>query len=165
MFGSGVEMPPDNAGFARRLLEVYTSIIGDWSYSIIAVTALCVMLSTALTVTDGMTRMALAIGAESLPGAHWQTNRFYNIVLIVLCLSATTVIWLLLQSFPAFMDMTSVIVFIIGPFLALLNHQAIYSDEIPEEKQPGQLIRIWSLVSIISLFLLMAIYLYYRLFG
>ncbi|MGB1847286.1 MAG: hypothetical protein ACPHK1_04545, partial [Pseudohongiellaceae bacterium] len=74
-------------------------------------------------------------------------------------------IWLLLQSFSAFMDMTSVIVFIIGPFLALLNHQAIYSDEIPEEKQPGQLIRIWSLVSIISLFLLMAIYLYYRLFG
>ena len=165
LFGSGVEMPPDNAGFARRLLEVYTSIIGDWSYSIIAVTALCVMLSTALTVTDGMTRMALAIGAESLPGAYWQTNRLYKIVLIVLCLSATTVIWLLLQSFSAFMDMTSVIVFIIGPFLALLNHQAIYSDEIPEEKQPGQLIRIWSLVSIISLFLLMAIYLYYRLFG
>ena len=165
LHNSGVEMPPDNAGFARRLLEVYTSIIGEWSYYFIAVTALCVMLSTALTVTDGMTRMALAIGSESFPGPHWQTNIFYNIVLIVLSLSALAVIWMLLQSFPAFMDMTSVIVFIIGPFLALLNHQAIYSDEIPEEKQPGQLIRVWSLFSIVSLFLLMAIYLYYRLFG
>ena len=165
LYESGVEMPSDNAGFARRLLEVYTSIIGEWSFYFIGVTALCVMLSTALTVTDGMTRMALAIGNESLPGPHWHTDLFYNIGLIVLSLSALLVIWLLLQSFSSFMDMTSVIVFIVGPFLALLNHQAIYSDEIPKEKQPGQFIRVWSLVSIFSLFLLMAVYLYYRLFG
>ncbi|HCA36232.1 MAG TPA: hypothetical protein DEP13_06260 [Gammaproteobacteria bacterium] len=165
LFESGVEMPPDNAGFARRLLEVYTSIIGGWSYYIMAITALCVMLSTALTVTDGMTRMALAIGGELFPGPHWCTDRFYNIVLIVLSLAALLVIWLLLQSFATFMDMTSVIVFIIGPFLALLNHLAIYSEEIPREKQPSQLIRIWSMVSIVSLFLLMAVYAYYRLFA
>jgi Mn2+/Fe2+ NRAMP family transporter len=165
LFESGVAMPADNAGFARRLLEVYTSIIGDWSYYIMAITALCVMLSTALTVTDGMTRMALAIGGESFPGPHWYTDRFYNIVLIVLSLAALLVIWLLLQSFATFMDMTSVIVFIIGPFLALLNHLAIFSDEIPRGKQPNQLIRIWSIVSIVSLFLLMAVYAYYRLFA
>ena len=165
LFESGVAMPADNAGFARRLLEVYTSIIGDWSYYVMAITALCVMLSTALTVTDGMTRMALAIGGESFPGPHWYTDRFYNIVLIVLSLAALLVIWLLLQSFATFMDMTSVIVFIIGPFLALLNHLAIFSDEIPREKQPSQLIRIWSIVSIVSLFLLMAVYAYYRLFA
>ena len=165
LFESGVAMPADNAGFARRLLEVYTSIIGDWSYYIMAITALCVMLSTALTVTDGMTRMALAIGGELFPGPHWCTDRFYNIVLIVLSLAALLVIWLLLQSFATFMDMTSVIVFIIGPFLALLNHLAIFSDEIPRGKQPNQLIRIWSIVSIVSLFLLMAVYAYYRLFA
>lgn len=165
LFESGVAMPADNAGFARRLLEVYTSIIGDWSYYVMAITALCVMLSTALTVTDGMTRMALAIGGESFPGPHWYTDRFYNIVLIALSLAALLVIWLLLQSFATFMDMTSVIVFIIGPFLALLNHLAIFSDEIPREKQPSQLIRIWSIVSIVSLFLLMAVYAYYRLFA
>lgn len=130
-----------------------------------AITALCVMLSTALTVTDGMTRMALAIGGELFPGPHWCTDRFYNIVLIVLSLAALLVIWLLLQSFATFMDMTSVIVFIIGPFLALLNHLAIFSDEIPRGKQPNQLIRIWSIVSIVSLFLLMAVYAYYRLFA
>ena len=108
-------------------------------------------------------RMALAIGGESFPGAHWYTDRYYNIVLVGLCLAALLVIWLLLQSFATFMDMTSVIVFIIGPFLALLNHLAIFSDEIPQEKQPSQLIRIWSIVSIVSLFLLMAVYAYYRL--
>jgi len=75
------------------------------------------------------------------------------------------VIQLLLQSFARFMDMTSVIVFIIGPFLALLNHRAIYSDEVPIDKQPSQFIRIWSIVSIVSLFLLMAVYGYYRLFA
>jgi hypothetical protein len=109
--------------------------------------------------------MALAIGGESFPGPHWYTDRYYNIVLIVLSLAALLVIQLLLQSFARFMDMTSVIVFIIGPFLALLNHRAIYSDEVPIDKQPSQFIRIWSIVSIVSLFLLMAVYGYYRLFA
>ena len=164
LFQSGVEMPPDNAGFARRLLEVYTSIMGDWSYSIMAITALCVMLSTALTVTDGMTRMALAIGEESFPNANWHGDRHYTIALITLCCASTLVIQTLLQSFATFMDMTSVIVFLIGPFLAVLNHRAIYSDEVPAEKQPGELIRWWSIISIVSLFALMAVYSYYRLF-
>tara|TARA_B100001996_G_scaffold128380_2_gene97414 strand:+ start:70 stop:258 length:189 start_codon:yes stop_codon:yes gene_type:complete len=61
------------------------------------------------------------------------------------------------------MDMTSVIVFLIGPFLAWLNHNAIFSDEIEKEKQPSEIIRIWSIVSIVSLFALMAVYVYFRL--
>lgn len=163
LYGGGVEMPTDNAGFARRLLEVYTSLIGDWSYYIIAITALFVMLSTTLTVTDGMTRMAIAIGAETLSSKKWSSSSRYGIVLTILCCSALLVIQLFLSSFTRFMDMTSVIVFLIGPFLALLNHKAIFSDEIEKEKQPGEIIRIWSVVSIVSLFALMAVYVYFRL--
>jgi Mn2+/Fe2+ NRAMP family transporter len=163
LYGGGVEMPTDNAGFARRLLEVYTSLIGDWSYYIIAITALFVMLSTTLTVTDGMTRMAIAIGAETSSSKKWSSSSRYGIVLTILCCSALLVIQLFLSSFTRFMDMTSVIVFLIGPFLALLNHKAIFSDEIEKEKQPGQIIRIWSVVSIVSLFALMAVYVYFRL--
>ena len=163
LYGGGIEMPTDNAGFARRLLEVYTSLIGDWSYYFIAVTALFVMLSTTLTVTDGMTRMAVAIGAETSPNENWNSNSRYGIVLMILCFSALLVIQLLLSSFTRFMDMTSVIVFLIGPFLAWLNHNAIFSDEIEKEKQPSKIIRIWSIVSIVSLFALMAVYVYFRL--
>ena len=163
LYGGGIEMPTDNAGFARRLLEVYTSLIGDWSYYFIAVTALFVMLSTTLTVTDGMTRMAVAIGAETSPNENWSSNSRYGIVLMILCFSALLVIQLLLSSFTRFMDMTSVIVFLIGPFLAWLNHNAIFSDEIEKEKQPSEIIRIWSIVSIVSLFALMAVYVYFRL--
>jgi Mn2+/Fe2+ NRAMP family transporter len=163
LYGGGIEMPTDNAGFARRLLEVYTSLIGDWSYYFIAVTALFVMLSTTLTVTDGMTRMAVAIGAETSPNENWSSNSRYGIVLMILCFSALLVIQLLLSSFTRFMDMTSVIVFLIGPFLAWLNHNAIFSDEIEKEKQPSKIIRIWSIVSIVSLFALMAVYVYFRL--
>jgi len=163
LYGGGIEMPTDNAGFARRLLEVYTSLIGDWSYYFIAITALFVMLSTTLTVTDGMTRMAVAIGAETSPNENWGSNSRYGIVLMILCFSALLVIQLLLSSFTRFMDMTSVIVFLIGPFLAWLNHNAIFSDEIEKEKQPSEIIRIWSIVSIVSLFALMAVYVYFRL--
>lgn len=163
LYGGGVEMPNDNVGFARALLEVYTSLIGDWSYYVIAITALFVMLSTTLTVTDGMTRMAIAIGAETVADKNWGSNFRYNVMLAILCCSALLVIQAVLSSFTRFMDMTSVIVFLIGPFLALLNHKAIFSNEVEKEKQPGKIIRIWSIISIISLFALMVIYIYFRL--
>jgi Mn2+/Fe2+ NRAMP family transporter len=163
LHGGGIEMPTDNAGFARRLLEVYTSLIGGWSYYIIAVTALFVMLSTTLTVLDGMTRMAVAIGSETLPNKRWQSKAVYGLVLTILCCSSLLVIQIFLSSFTRFMDMTSVIVFLIGPFLALLNHKAIFSDEIEKREQPGDLMRVWSIVSIASLFVLMLVYIYFRL--
>jgi len=163
LYGGDIEMPTDNVGFARRLLEVYTSLIGDWSFYVIAITALLVMLSTTLTVTDGMTRMAIAIGAETVPNKNWNSKSRYSIVLALLCCSALLVIQTVLSSFTRFMDMTSVIVFLIGPFLALLNHKAIFSDEVEKDNQPGVIIRAWSIISIISLFALMAVYIYSRL--
>ena len=163
LYGGDIEMPTDNVGFARRLLEVYTSLIGDWSFYVIAITALLVMLSTTLTVTDGMTRMAIAIGAETVPNKNWNSKSRYSIVLALLCCSALLVIQTVLSSFTRFMDMTSVIVFLIGPFLALLNHKAIFSNEVEKDNQPGVIIRAWSIISIISLFALMAVYIYSRL--
>ncbi|HIF75922.1 MAG TPA: divalent metal cation transporter [Porticoccaceae bacterium] len=163
LYGGDIEMPTDNVGFARRLLEVYTSLIGDWSFYVIAITALLVMLSTTLTVTDGMTRMAIAIGAETVPNKNWSSKSRYSIVLALLCCSALLVIQAVLSSFTRFMDMTSVIVFLIGPFLALLNHKAIFSNEVEKDNQPGVIIRAWSIISIISLFALMAVYIYSRL--
>jgi Mn2+/Fe2+ NRAMP family transporter len=107
--------------------------------------------------------MAIAIGAETVPNKNWNSKSRYSIVLALLCCSALLVIQAVLSSFTRFMDMTSVIVFLIGPFLALLNHKAIFSNEVEKDNQPGVIIRAWSIISIISLFALMAVYIYSRL--
>lgn len=159
----GTTMPSDNAGFARQLLNVYTTLIGDWSFYAIAFTALLVMLSTALAVNDGMTRMAIAIGKEFFPKIKWGNHYQYKLVLLCLSIFAVFVIYLLLNSFTRFMDLTSIIVFLIGPFLALLNHFAIFGNKVPEIEQPSWFIKTWSILSITCLFLLMAAYIYFRL--
>lgn len=156
-------MPSDNAGFASQLLNVYTTLIGDWSFYAIAFTALLVMVSTALAVNDGMTRMAIAIGKEFFPRIRWGNHYQYKLVLSCLSILAVFVIYLLLSSFTRFMDLTSIIVFLIGPFLALLNHLAIFDNKVPEAERPGLFIKTWSILSITCLFLLMAAYIYFRL--
>jgi amino acid transporter len=156
-------MLSDNEGFARQLLKVYTTLIGDWSFYAIAFTALLVMLSTTLAVNDGMTRMAIAIGKEFFPRIRWGSHYHYKLVLLCLSVLAVFVIYLLLNSFTRFMDLTSIIVFLIGPFLALLNHLAIFGNKVPKAEQPSLFIKTWSTLSITCLFLLMAAYVYFRL--
>ncbi len=167
MHQPGVEVAKGNAGFAGQLFGLFTAAIGEWSYPLIAVAAIFVMFSTLLAVFDGMTRVVLAIWAElqPVPDSNSSASKLYNIALISLGCLAVLVLSTMMKSFATFMDMTSIIVFLISPLIAFLNHRAIFNTDVPEKDQPGNLIRIWSLLGITSLLLLGFIYFYYRLLG
>lgn len=162
---SGAEVAKSNGGFAEQLLQLFTVTMGSWSFPFIAVAAFFVMFSTLYTVVDGMTRIAIAIGEESFPGwppANPDNSRVYNTVILVLCLAALLILATLLRSFATFMDMTSILVFVVSPLIAWLNHRAIWGTQIPLEMRPGTLMRIWSLTGIAVLSLLTLIYFYVR---
>jgi len=172
MHSAGVEVAKSNGGFAEQLLQLFTVTIGEWSFPFIAVAAFFVMFSTLYTVVDGMTRIVIAIGQESFEG--WKentgknpnnrpdTSRLYNTVLLGLCLAALLILATLLRSFSTFMDMTSILVFVVSPLIAWLNHRAIWGAQIPIEKQPGTGMRIWSMLGIAVLGLLTITYFYVR---
>jgi len=164
MHSTAVAVEPSNFGFAKQLLTVFTDAVGDWSFPLIALAAVFVMVSTLLTVVDGMTRVVVTIGQEAIPAAVTKMggDRFYNIVILVLCLLAVLVLASLLKSFAAFMDMTSVLVFIISPVLAILNHRAMCSDRVPADLQPVKGMKLWSLLGIIVLTATSLGYLYVR---
>ena len=164
MYSAGVDIEKSNFGFARQLLTLFTATIGDWSFPLIATAAVFVMVSTLITVVDGMTRVVVAIGQQSLPVRLTAVNgdRLYSIVIVILCLAAVLVLLTLLKSFATFMDMTAVLVFIISPVLAILNHRAMGSMQVPPALQPGPLLKTWSIVGILLLTLLSLVYLYIR---
>ena len=167
MHSAGVEIEKSNFGFAKQLLALFTDTIGDWSFPLIATAAIFVMLSTLFTVVDGMTRVVVAIGEESVPEkvASLGSDRLYTIVILLLCVASVLVLATMLKSFATFMDMTAVLVFIISPILAILNHRAMWSDRVPIEYQPGAFMKIWSLLGIALLMLLTVTYLYFRFLG
>jgi len=56
IYGTGVTMPSSGAAFASKVVNLYTTTIGDWSYIIISASAFSIMFSTSITVFDGFAR-------------------------------------------------------------------------------------------------------------
>ena len=92
-------------------------------------------------------------------------RRFYDWILIFLVIAGLAVISVFMKSFQTFIDMTSVIAFLVGPFIAWLNHRSMFGNQIPEENQPRPVMRLWSEMSLIILTMISVAYIYLRITG
>lgn len=166
MHSSGTQPELSGLGFSRQLIELFTETIGNWSFPLISVATIFVMLSTLFTVSDGMTRVAVGITEAGVPKikSAERTEGLYNLYLIILVLLSILVLTTMLKSFTVFIDITSVIVFIISPILAFLNHRAMWSNDVPESLQPSKLMKYWSMSAILLLTITTLIYFYFRFF-
>ena len=161
MHVSGTELETSSVGFSRQLIELFTETIGTWSFPLISIATIFVMLSTLIAVVDGMTRVAVGITESVLKEP---SEKLYNIYLGVLILLAILTLATMLKSFTIFITITSVIVFVVSPILAFLNHRAMWSDRVPKDLQPGILLKYWSISGILFLILVTLTYLYFLLF-
>lgn len=166
MHNSDVAIEVSNSGFSKQLMALFTETIGPWSFPLIATTAIFVMFSTLLAVVDGSTRVLAGVieTAYNKPELNLGSKRVYNSAMVILCLAAILILATMLKSFATFIDITSVIVFVISPILAYLNHRAMWSEQVPEHLQPSLFMKTWSLCSVVILTLFTLIYFYYRLF-
>ncbi|MFT6330657.1 MAG: Mn2+/Fe2+ NRAMP family transporter [Bermanella sp.] len=167
MNNTGVEIEVSNSGFSRQLMELFTQTIGPWSFPLIATIAIFVMFSTLLAVVDGVTRILVGILEVGYGRAEIKksSKRFYNTSIVIICVAAIIILATMLESFAKFIDITAVIVFVISPIIAYLNHHAMWSDQVPIDMQPSLLMKIWSICGIFILTSFMLIYFYYRLFA
>ncbi|MEH6517258.1 MAG: divalent metal cation transporter [Halioglobus sp.] len=165
MHNAGVPLAGSSGGFASQVIELFTSTIGQWSYPIISAAAITVMFSTQITLLDAYPRILDALANELIPAADGRIYgiKIYDLMLILACLGALCVMGLFMRSFAAFIDLTSVIVFILGPFLAFMNHRAVFGGEIPVSEQPSSLMRVWSVIGIVAMALIGVFYLSQRL--
>ncbi|MGD9160715.1 MAG: hypothetical protein PVG39_20020 [Desulfobacteraceae bacterium] len=167
MYCNGVTPEENSIGFANQVIRLFTELVGNWAYYPIGVAAITVMFSTLLTVMDGYPRVIEALVIDLLPRSEGKLmgRRFYDWIIILLVLASLVVISTFMKSFQAFIDMTSVIAFLVGPFIAWLNHRSIFGKQVPEDNRPGPVIRLWSKLSLIILTIISAAYLYLRITG
>ena len=59
-------------------------------------------------------------------------------------------------------DVATALAFITAPILAVLNHRAVFAEDIPSEKRPSERMRKYSLVCIALLGLFALLWLYVR---
>jgi hypothetical protein len=167
MYSNGVAPEKNSLGFSNQVIRLFTELVGDWAFYPMGVAAVTVMLSTLLTVMDGYPRVIEALVIDMLPrsGGRFMGRRFYDWIMVFLVLASLVVISTLMKSFETFIDMTSVIAFLVGPLIAWLNHRSMFGTQVPPEQQPGPVIRIWSGVALLILTLVSILYLYLRITG
>jgi len=168
MHGKGLVFESAAGKFAGQVIDLYVLTLGDWSRPMIGVCAFAVMFSTTLAVLDGFPR---AIGVlvtrfvrDELPADNDLTaplaRKSYWGAMVVLALGASIIIAELQSSLKTMVDAATTLSFLTAPLLAILNHRAVFGDEVPADSRPSQLLRWWSLVGIALMAMLAVGWLY-----
>ncbi len=142
---------PGNAGaFATELLSLFTTIIGQWSYPVIAITAIAVMWSTVVALLDVVPRVTARL-IDRLANREERAVTSYAALLGVQVAGVTLIMLLLLQSFGAFINFATSTAFITAPALAYYNYRAVKSATVATQYVPSGTLLIWHWVGFAAL--------------
>ncbi|RLB64864.1 MAG: divalent metal cation transporter [Deltaproteobacteria bacterium] len=159
MHGSGTQFSPNAGQFAGQIIGLYSQTLGQWARPVIGVAATAVMFSTTLAVVDGFPRALSALverfrGPEQIDEKEAQRGRArttYWVALAVMFVGSMLVLVFLLKSLKALVDIATTLSFLTAPVLAVLNHRAVLSRDVPEDCRPRRWLVALSWVSIVSL--------------
>lgn len=170
MHNSGIEFVSDPAGFAAQLINLYRETLGDWSGPLIGSIAVAVMFSTVLTGLDGYPRAAVSIfRLYRNPGTAEESaaidKRTFAIAVLVLSFGSLFILYFLVTSLQAVVDVAATVMFLFAPVVAWLNHRVMRSSAIPRDGRPGGGLSALSLVGIAWLAGFSAYFLYLRFLG
>lgn len=170
MFQSGATLSDTAGGFAAQVVDLYATTLGEWSRPIIALAAFATMFSTTLTVVDGFPR-ALSVLVARFRGPEQAgevveeggDRVVYWSSMVVLGAGAVAIIWLLLGSLSAMVDLATTLSLLTAPVLAWLNHRAVLGPEVPKEARPAPWLVRASWLGIVVLGAVAAWYLWLKL--
>jgi Mn2+/Fe2+ NRAMP family transporter len=142
LFQTDRVIPANAGGFATELLSVFTAIIGNWSYPLIALAAIAVMWSTVFALMDALPRVTARL-VDCMTGRVEQAATKYTTLLLVQLVGVTIIMLLLLHSFGAFIDFATSAGFITAPALAFYNYRAVTSAAIAPHYKPTSSLLVW----------------------
>ena len=80
-------------------------------------------------------------------------------------ISGVLVILVFMSSFTTFIDLVGILVFVLAPIFAILNHKAVFGRDIALKYQPSSAMKLGSWMGIIVMSLVALSYLYLRFVG
>ena len=154
-YGSGDELPNNNALFANEIVSLYTKTIGDWSYVIIAASAFTVMFGTIIAVLDGYSRSLQRtielIFTKKEEKIRTKFRILYIVFLLVISTGSLTVIFQFGNNLKELVDFATVLSFVIAPIIAVFNFRLVTGKFLNKESQPSTILKILSFAGIIFL--------------
>ena len=153
-FGSGEELPNNNAHFAHKVVTMYTNTMGDWSYPIISASAFTVMFGTIIAVFDGYSR-TLQRTTELIFSKNTslfdKTKKVYTIFLFLLLSGSLFVIFQFGNNLKQLVDFATVLSFVIAPIIAIFNYKLVVGKHLDKKFHPSYKLKILSIAGILFL--------------
>lgn len=144
MHGRGEGFSASGIQFSRQLVDLYASMIGEWSRYLILFAAFVTMFSTTLTCIDGYPR-SLAACCSLIGGFSVERFRAWHIGWILLtCAAASAILLLFTGNLLQLLTFAAVVSFVTSPILAYINYRVMTSDHVPESEQIGLPLRLLS---------------------
>ncbi len=144
MHGSNMTFSSTATGFAAQFIDIYAITLGEWSRPVIGITAFAVILSTVITVLDGFPRVAakwvVIVSQLRLPAREQVDDvpteqTWYLRMIVIQAVGALCIIFFWLSSFKMLIDLAATVSFLSAPILAVLNHKAMTSHQVPAENR------------------------------
>ena len=154
-FGSGEELPNNNAQFANQVVTLYTSTIGNWSHIIISASAFAIMFGTIIAVFDGYSRSLkrtielLFTKNENIEGI--KSRILYVVILLIIAIGSLVVIFQFGDNLKALVDFATVLSFVVAPIIAILNFRLVTGKFLPKINHPSTIMKITSVAGIVFL--------------
>ena len=147
MNGSGESFSNQGGVFAKQLINLYTSNLGQSAYLIIAIAAFTTMFSTTITTLDASPR-AMSKTIQLL----FRKEKDYYIPWIIILASGTSLIFIfLLSEMGKLVQIATVLSFLTAPIYAFLNYKLVNSDQVPKNLQPSKKLKFLSNLGLIFL--------------
>lgn len=157
LYGTGQEMPTGSDKFAGAVVGLYTKVIGQWSYIIIAAATFSIMFGTCIAVFDGYGR-ALERTTELLffPAKKQayllKDQKFYVGAIVILVLGTFGLIWMFEgKDFGILVNIATIISFLIAPIIAIINFRLVSKKYVAKEMVPPIWMKILSYLGILFL--------------
>lgn len=148
MYGSGESFSPKGGVFARQLITMYTSSLGEWASIFIGIAALTTMFSTTLTTLDAspraMSKTSDLLGFSGVVGT-------YSFWLVLLVLGTSVILFFFVNEMGVLVKVATVLSFLTAPFYAICNYLVFKDPTIPEEARLSRPLEVMSILSIIAL--------------
>jgi Mn2+/Fe2+ NRAMP family transporter len=154
-FGSGEELPNNNADFAHMVVTLYTQTIGQWSYLVIAAAAFAVMFGTILAVFDGysrsLQRTVELIFTKKEEVIRTKFRSFYILFLFVILAGSLIVVLQFAGNLREIVDFATVLSFMIAPVIAVINLRLVTGKYLDKNSQPSAWLKVLSFAGILFL--------------
>lgn len=162
IFGSGVEIQAKAGAFARQLINMYASTLGEWARPLIAIAAFTTMFSTTLTCLDAfprvLSRATRLFFPEPAPLKRF--NGYYWLWIILTAVGTFILLTNFLENMKQMITLATAISFVTAPILATFSYFAVSSSLVPAHRRPQGGYRLFALAGLVFLYLFAGFYLW-----